>query len=110
MERYLKVLFLKKENNHIGNRKGTKRWKDLKIHRDQMTDYKHKVDKMKDDIARKNREIQKEREKKKKKWLRKSQGKNLDFFYNLCYNIFNKENIKKLMPLLMMLGGMNGGI
>lgn len=39
----------------------------MKIHRDQMTDYKHKVDKMKDDIARKNREIQKEREKKKKK-------------------------------------------
>lgn len=38
----------------------------MKIHRDQMTDYKNKVDRMKDDIARRNREIQKERDKKKR--------------------------------------------
>ena len=38
----------------------------MKIHTDEKENLKKKVYKMKDDIARRNKEIQKEREKKKK--------------------------------------------
>ena len=38
----------------------------MKIHTDEKENYKKKIDKFKDDIARRNKEIQKEREKKKK--------------------------------------------
>lgn len=37
----------------------------MKIHTDEKENFKKKVDKMKDDIARRNKEIQKERERKK---------------------------------------------
>lgn len=38
----------------------------MKFHMDEKENYKKKIDKMKEDIARRNKEIQKEREKKKK--------------------------------------------
>jgi hypothetical protein len=38
----------------------------LKIHRDEKKDYTKKIDRMKDDMARKNKEIQKERKERKK--------------------------------------------
>lgn len=38
----------------------------MKIHRDEKDNYKKKIDKFKDDIARRNKEIQKERDKKRK--------------------------------------------
>ena len=38
----------------------------MKSHMDEKENYKKKIDKMKDDMNRRNREIQKEREKKKK--------------------------------------------
>nr|DAL45337.1 MAG TPA_asm: hypothetical protein [Caudoviricetes sp.] len=38
----------------------------MKFHMDEKENYKKKIDKMKDDMNRRNREIQKEREKKKK--------------------------------------------
>ena len=38
----------------------------MKYHMDEKESYKKKIDKMKDDMNRRNREIQKEREKKKK--------------------------------------------
>lgn len=38
----------------------------MKIHTDEKENYKKKIDKMKDDMARRNKEIQKERERKKK--------------------------------------------
>lgn len=60
MAHYWKKLSCQKQKKH-------REVKDLKIHRDQMTDYKNKVDRMKDDIARRNKEIQKERDKKKRK-------------------------------------------
>lgn len=39
----------------------------MKIHTDEKENYKKKIDKMKDDIARQNRELQKKRSDKKKK-------------------------------------------
>ncbi len=38
----------------------------MKFHMDEKENYKKKIDKMKDDMSRRNKEIQKEREKKKK--------------------------------------------
>lgn len=38
----------------------------MKIHTDEKEFFKKKIDQMKDDIARRNKEIQKEREKKRK--------------------------------------------
>lgn len=38
----------------------------MKFHMDEKENYKKKIDKMKDDMNRRNKEIQKEREKKKK--------------------------------------------
>ena len=38
----------------------------MKVHMDEKENYKKKIDKMKDDMNRRNKEIQKEREKKKK--------------------------------------------
>ena len=38
----------------------------MKFHMDEKENYKKKIDKMKDDMDRRNKEIQKEREKKKK--------------------------------------------
>ena len=38
----------------------------MKIHRNEKENYVNKINKMKDDIERRNKEIQKEREKKKK--------------------------------------------
>jgi hypothetical protein len=38
----------------------------MKIHKDEMENYKKKIDRFKDECARKNREIQKEQAKKKK--------------------------------------------
>lgn len=38
----------------------------MKFHIDEKENYKKKIDKMKDDMNRRNKEIQKEREKKKK--------------------------------------------
>lgn len=40
----------------------------MKFHMDEKENYKKKIDKMKDDMNRRNKEIQKEREKKKKQW------------------------------------------
>ena len=40
----------------------------MKFHIDEKENYKKKIDKMKDDMNRRNKEIQKEREKKKKQW------------------------------------------
>ena len=37
----------------------------MKIHADEKENYKKKIEKMKDDLDRRNKEIQKEREKKK---------------------------------------------
>lgn len=37
----------------------------MKIHTDEKENYKKKIDRMKDDMARRNKEIQKERERKK---------------------------------------------
>ena len=53
MVRLLKDIYLKEVNS-------------MKIHTDEKENYKKKIDKMKDDMARRNKEIQKEREKKKK--------------------------------------------
>lgn len=39
----------------------------MKFHRDEKEDFKRRIEKNKDDIARMNREIQKKREEKKKK-------------------------------------------
>lgn len=39
----------------------------MKIHTDEKENYKKKIDKMKDDIARQNKELQKKRSDKKKK-------------------------------------------
>ena len=39
----------------------------MKVHTDEKENYKKKIDKMKDDIARQNKEIQKKRYEKKKK-------------------------------------------
>lgn len=39
----------------------------MKIHRDEKDNYKKKIDRFKEDIARRNKAIQKERENKKKK-------------------------------------------
>ncbi len=38
----------------------------MKFHMDEKENYKKKIDKMKDDMNRRNKEIQKERERKKK--------------------------------------------
>lgn len=39
----------------------------MKIHTDEKENYKKKIDRMKEDIERRNKEIQRERERKKKK-------------------------------------------
>lgn len=39
----------------------------MSIHMDEKENYKKKIERMKDDLARRNKEIQKEREKSKKK-------------------------------------------
>ena len=41
----------------------------MKIHTDEKENYKKKIDKMKDDIARQNKELQKKRNDKKKKGI-----------------------------------------
>ena len=62
----------------------------MKFHMDEKENYKKKIDKMKDDMNRRNKEIQKEREKKKKQWQEKSRLKSLDFFIKIWYNYYRK--------------------
>lgn len=48
---------------HLINEKGVNQ---MKVHTDEKENYKNRIEKYKDDIARKNRELQKQRSNKKK--------------------------------------------
>ena len=59
---------IRRQTNILECKPLKKNWRDIsmKFHMDEKENYKKKIDKMKDDMNRRNREIQKEREKKKK--------------------------------------------